>query len=83
MFLVQFDGGDWERSTLPHTDQHRRTAASRTSPPASKATTLRKLSDLHSILGERVDPLLPLEQQVYALPLNFFLFPAKVTECVA
>lgn len=67
VFLVQFDGGDWERSTLPHTDQHRRTGASRTSPPSSKVTSLRKPSDLHTILGERVDPILPLEQQVYVL----------------
>ncbi|XP_058274497.1 src homology 2 domain containing transforming protein D, a [Hemibagrus wyckioides] len=62
---VQFDGGEWERSTLPHTDKHRRTGTSRTSPPSSKATSLRKPSDHHTILGERVDPVLPLEQQVW------------------
>ncbi|XP_060762216.1 src homology 2 domain containing transforming protein D, a isoform X1 [Neoarius graeffei] len=62
---VQFDGGNWERSTLPHTDQHRRTGVSRTSPPSSKATSLHKPSDHHTMLGERVDPALPLEQQVW------------------
>lgn len=71
VFLVQFDGGNWERSTLPHTDQHRRTGESRTSPPSSKATSLRKPSDLSTVLGERVDPVLPLEQQVYVLQLLF------------
>lgn len=77
--LVQFDGGEWERSTLPHTDQHRRTGASRTSPPSSKATSLRKPSDLQTILGERVDPQLPLEQQVYVLQP---FFPPNISECM-
>ena len=63
--LVQFDGGDWDRSTLPHAEQQRRAGASRISPPSSKATSLRKPGDPHTILGERVDPTLPLEQQVY------------------
>ncbi|XP_062843770.1 src homology 2 domain containing transforming protein D, a [Trichomycterus rosablanca] len=62
---VQFDGGDWDCSTLPLTEPHRRTGASRISPPSSKTTSLRKLNDLHTVLGERVDPKLPLEQQVW------------------
>ncbi|KAL6467986.1 hypothetical protein MHYP_G00236630 [Metynnis hypsauchen] len=64
-FAVQFDGGDWDRSTLPHVEQQRRAGASRTSPPSSKATSLRKPGDPNTILGERVDPTLPLDQQVW------------------
>lgn len=78
---VQFDGGDWERSTLPHTDQLRRTGTSRTSPPSSKTTSLRKHGDLLAILGERVDPVLPLEQQVY-VTVGFLFFPPMAIECL-
>uniref|UniRef100_A0A671T3E8 SH2 domain-containing adapter protein F-like n=1 Tax=Sinocyclocheilus anshuiensis TaxID=1608454 RepID=A0A671T3E8_9TELE len=41
-----------------------KTCSSRISPPSSRATSLHKPSNTHGILGERVDPTLPLEKQV-------------------
>ncbi|KAJ8271087.1 hypothetical protein GJAV_G00122580 [Gymnothorax javanicus] len=55
---VQFDGSDWERPT-EHVRPHR------TSPLAGGGAKYRKALDTHGILGERVDPTLPLEKQVW------------------
>ncbi|XP_030629556.1 src homology 2 domain containing transforming protein D, a [Chanos chanos] len=60
-FAVQFDGADWERP-LPQGEQK---SALHTSPTASRAVSLRKSPGNHGILGERVDPTLPLEKQVW------------------
>ncbi|XP_007233335.2 src homology 2 domain containing transforming protein D, b isoform X2 [Astyanax mexicanus] len=59
-FAVQFEGADWERSS-PSPDRLR---ASR-SPLIAGNMKLRKPSDPHSMMGERVDPTLPLEKQVW------------------
>ncbi|XP_026134394.1 SH2 domain-containing adapter protein F-like [Carassius auratus] len=59
-FAVSFEARDWEQCTLPHDEAPMKTGASRISPPFSRATSLHK-----PILGERVDPTLPLEKQVW------------------
>ncbi|MBN3315531.1 SHB protein, partial [Atractosteus spatula] len=58
---VQFDGADWERSS-PSPDRLR---PPRCSPLGGGATKFRKASDPPMLLGERVDPTLPLEKQVW------------------
>ncbi|XP_026875482.2 src homology 2 domain containing transforming protein D, a [Electrophorus electricus] len=65
VFAVQFDGTDRDHSTLPHGEKQRRVGAPRSSPPSSKATSLQRQSEPHTVLGERVDPAKPLEQQVW------------------
>ncbi|KAG9329373.1 hypothetical protein JZ751_005472 [Albula glossodonta] len=57
--FVQFDGAEWERSSSP-TERLRPPRSS----PLGGATKLRKPTDPHAMLGERVDPTLPLEKQV-------------------
>ncbi|XP_062371731.1 SH2 domain-containing adapter protein F-like isoform X1 [Sardina pilchardus] len=52
---VQFEGSEWE-------DQGR---AQRCSPTTSGSASLRHPSDPHNMLGERVDPYLSLEKQVW------------------
>ncbi|XP_064184768.1 src homology 2 domain containing transforming protein D, a [Anguilla rostrata] len=58
---VQFDGADWERSAA----QTERARPPRTNPLAGGGVKFRKASDSHGVLGERVDPALPLEKQVW------------------
>ncbi|XP_035271980.1 LOW QUALITY PROTEIN: src homology 2 domain containing transforming protein D, b [Anguilla anguilla] len=63
---AQFDGADWERSSSP-TERLRPPRSS----PLGGASKLRKPADPLAMLGERVDPTLPLEKQVWyhgALP---------------
>ncbi|CAI5696080.1 src homology 2 domain containing transforming protein D, a [Oreochromis niloticus] len=57
---VQFEGTERERSR-GQTEQSRLTMTGAT----SEATTLRLVGDTPSLLGERVDPSLPLEKQVW------------------
>ncbi|XP_061095892.1 src homology 2 domain containing transforming protein D, b [Conger conger] len=59
-FAVQFEGAEWDRSSSP-TERLRPPRSS----PLSGASKLRKPTDPHSMLGERVDPTLALEKQVW------------------
>nr|AAI29460.1 Src homology 2 domain containing transforming protein D [Danio rerio] len=59
-FAVQFEGAEWDRSCSP-TERLRCSRA----PPTTGSMKLRKPSDPHSMIGERVDPSLPLEKQVW------------------
>ncbi|XP_036442853.1 src homology 2 domain containing transforming protein D, b isoform X2 [Colossoma macropomum] len=59
-FAVQFEGADWERSSPPP-DRLRSPRA----PLVTGNMKLRKPSEPHPMLGERVDPTLPLEKQVW------------------
>ncbi|XP_067254799.1 src homology 2 domain containing transforming protein D, b [Chanodichthys erythropterus] len=59
-FAVQFEGAEWDRSCSPT----ERLRCSRP-PQTTGSTKLRKPSDPHSMIGERVDPTLPLEKQVW------------------
>ncbi|TRY81666.1 hypothetical protein DNTS_025990 [Danionella cerebrum] len=61
-FAVTFETTNWDQCTLPRDELPRTTGVSRTSPPSSGITSLRKPQ---GILGERVDPALPLEKQVW------------------
>ncbi|KAI2667945.1 SH2 domain-containing adapter protein D [Labeo rohita] len=58
-----FAARDWDQCTLPRDEVPRKVGASRISPSSSRATSLHKPSNTHGILGERVDPTLPLEKQ--------------------
>lgn len=60
---VQFEGAERERSRA-QTEQSRLTKAG-TKPTTSESTTLRLVGDTPPLLGERVDPGLPLENQVW------------------
>ncbi|XP_037551440.1 src homology 2 domain containing transforming protein D, a [Nematolebias whitei] len=60
---VQFEGAERERSRA-QTEQTRFTKTS-SSSIASDSTTLRLVGDTPPLLGERVDPFLPLEKQVW------------------
>lgn len=64
-FAVSFDAKDWDQSTLPRDDLQWNVGAYRTGPPSSGPTSLRMPNSPHGILGERVDPTLPLEKQVW------------------
>uniref|UniRef100_A0A8C1QM92 Src homology 2 domain containing transforming protein D, a n=2 Tax=Cyprinus carpio TaxID=7962 RepID=A0A8C1QM92_CYPCA len=64
-FAVTFEARDWDQCTLPRDEASRKAGASRISPSSSRATSLHKSSHTHGILGERVDPTLPLEKQVW------------------
>ncbi|XP_059399357.1 SH2 domain-containing adapter protein D-like isoform X1 [Carassius carassius] len=57
---VQFEGAEWDRSCSPT----ERLRCSRPLPTTG-SMKLRKPSDPHSMIGERVDPTLPLEKQVW------------------
>lgn len=59
---VQFEGAERERSRA-QTEQTRLTKTGTTSTTAD-STTLRLVGDTPPLLGERVDPSLPLERQV-------------------
>uniref|UniRef100_A0A8C1ZQK9 Src homology 2 domain containing transforming protein D, b n=1 Tax=Cyprinus carpio TaxID=7962 RepID=A0A8C1ZQK9_CYPCA len=59
-FAVQFEGAEWDRSCSPT----ERLRCSRPLPTTG-SMKLRKPSDPHSMIGERVDPTLPLEKQVW------------------
>ncbi|KAG2464346.1 SH2 domain-containing adapter protein F-like [Polypterus senegalus] len=61
-FAVQFDGADWDRSSPPK-ERLRHAKQS----PQKGSSKFRKASGLEAptMLGERVDPTLPLEQQVW------------------
>ncbi|XP_057181665.1 src homology 2 domain containing transforming protein D, b isoform X2 [Triplophysa rosa] len=58
-FAVQFEGVEWDRSSPTE-----RLRSSRPLPTTG-SMKLRKPSDPHSMIGERVDPTLPLEKQVW------------------
>uniref|UniRef100_A0A8C2KV78 Src homology 2 domain containing transforming protein D, b n=1 Tax=Cyprinus carpio TaxID=7962 RepID=A0A8C2KV78_CYPCA len=66
-FAVQFEGAEWDRSCSP-TERLRCPRPQ----PTTGSTKLRKPSEPHSMIGERVDPTLPLEKQVNILLLNSF-----------
>ncbi|XP_030640867.1 src homology 2 domain containing transforming protein D, b [Chanos chanos] len=59
---VQFDAVDWDRSSSP---VERLRAPPRSAPLTPGSMKLRKPSDSHGMMGERVDPTLPLEKQVW------------------
>ncbi|KAL1021980.1 hypothetical protein UPYG_G00020700 [Umbra pygmaea] len=61
---VQFEGAEWE-SSLAQSDQTRLPRTSPTAPAQGRETSLRRFGDTLIILGERVDPCLPLEKQVW------------------
>lgn len=67
--LVQFDGAEWDRSSSP-TDRLR-PPGPRSSPLAAGGVKFRMAQDGH-VVGERVDPGLPLEKQVYVCKLMGF-----------
>ncbi|KAF6726367.1 SH2 domain-containing adapter protein D [Oryzias melastigma] len=58
---VQFDGAEWDRSSSPTVCP----AGSRSSPLAGGGGKFRMTHDGHTMVGERVDPTLPLEKQVW------------------
>ncbi|XP_047201632.1 SH2 domain-containing adapter protein F-like isoform X2 [Girardinichthys multiradiatus] len=60
---VQFEGAERERSRAQ--SEHTRFTKTASASTASDATTLRLVGDTPPLLGERVDPSLPLEQQVW------------------
>ncbi|XP_051549359.1 SH2 domain-containing adapter protein D-like [Myxocyprinus asiaticus] len=59
-FAVQFEGAEWDRSSSP-----KELLRSCRPPPTTGSMKLRKPSDPHSMMGERVDPTQPLEKQVW------------------
>lgn len=59
--IVQFEGAERERSRA-HPDQTRLTKSGAT--PTKVDSTIRLIGDTPPLLGERVDPALPLERQV-------------------
>uniref|UniRef100_A0A3B5MGV7 SH2 domain-containing protein n=1 Tax=Xiphophorus couchianus TaxID=32473 RepID=A0A3B5MGV7_9TELE len=60
---VQFEGAERERSRAQ--PEHTRFTKTGSASSASDATTLRLVGDTPLLLGERVDPFLPLEKQVW------------------
>ncbi|XP_008397491.1 src homology 2 domain containing transforming protein D, a isoform X2 [Poecilia reticulata] len=60
---VQFEGAERERSRAQ--PEHTRYAKTGSASSACDATTLRLVGDTPPLLGERVDPSLPLEKQVW------------------
>ncbi|XP_051232733.1 src homology 2 domain containing transforming protein D, b isoform X2 [Dicentrarchus labrax] len=62
-FAVQFDGAEWDRSSSP-TDRLR-PPGPRSSPLAGGGMKFRMPQEGLSMVGERVDPTLPLEKQVW------------------
>ncbi|MEQ2248000.1 hypothetical protein ILYODFUR_014859 [Ilyodon furcidens] len=60
---VQFEGAERERSRAQ--SEHTRFTKTASASTACDATTLRLVGDTPPLLGERVDPSLPLEQQVF------------------
>lgn len=60
---VQFDGAEWDRSSSP--TERLRAPGPRSSPLAGGGIKFRMPQEGLSMVGERVDPTLPLEKQVY------------------
>ncbi|KAL4658968.1 SH2 domain-containing adapter protein F-like isoform X3 [Arapaima gigas] len=77
-FAVQFDGADWDHSSSP--PEHHRLP--RSTPLGGAAAKLRKLTDPHVVLGERVDPTLPLEKQVGKKPALMALQHQSLKQCM-
>ncbi|XP_068175385.1 src homology 2 domain containing transforming protein D, b isoform X4 [Antennarius striatus] len=62
-FAVQFDGADWDRSSSP--TERLRPQGPRSSPLAGGGMKFRMPQEGLSLVGERVDPTLSLEKQVW------------------
>ncbi|KAF7663081.1 hypothetical protein LDENG_00218820 [Lucifuga dentata] len=62
-FAVQFDGAEWDCSSSP--TERLRPPGPRSSPLAGGGMKFRMPQEGHSMVGERVDPTLPLEKQVW------------------
>ncbi|KAM9763108.1 src homology 2 domain containing transforming protein D, b isoform 2-T2 [Menidia menidia] len=62
-FAVQFDGLEWDHSTSPA--ERLRPPGPRLSPLAGGGMKFRVLHDGPGVVGERVDPALPLEKQIW------------------
>ncbi|XP_032382900.1 src homology 2 domain containing transforming protein D, b isoform X3 [Etheostoma spectabile] len=62
-FAVQFDGAEWDRSSSP--TERLRPPGPRSSPLAGGGMKFRMPQDALAMVGERVDPTLPLEKQVW------------------
>lgn len=60
---VQFDGAEWDRSSSP--TERLRPPGPRSSPLAGGGLKFRMPQEGLTMVGERVDPTLPLEKQVY------------------
>lgn len=64
---MQFDGAEWERSSSPA--ERLRPPGARSSPLTGGGTKFRMPQECLTMVGERVDPTLPLEKQVYVCSL--------------
>lgn len=64
---AQFDGAEWDRSSSP--TERLRPPGPRSSPLAGGGMKFRMPQEGLSLVGERVDPALPLEKQVYVMQL--------------
>uniref|UniRef100_A0A8D0A9U7 Src homology 2 domain containing transforming protein D, b n=1 Tax=Sander lucioperca TaxID=283035 RepID=A0A8D0A9U7_SANLU len=62
-FAVQFDGAEWDRSSSP--TERLRPPGPRSSPLAGGGMKFRMPQEGLAMVGERVDPTLPLEKQVW------------------
>ncbi|XP_034035685.1 SH2 domain-containing adapter protein D-like isoform X2 [Thalassophryne amazonica] len=62
-FAVQFDGAEWDHSSSP--TERLRPPGLRSSPLAGDGMKFRMPQDGHALMGERVDPTLPLAKQVW------------------
>lgn len=62
---AQFDGAEWDRSSSP--TERLRPPGPRSSPLAGGGIKFRMPQEGLSLVGERVDPALPLEKQVYVM----------------
>ncbi|XP_062280155.1 src homology 2 domain containing transforming protein D, b isoform X1 [Scomber scombrus] len=62
-FAVQFDGAEWDRSSSP--TERLRPPGPRSSPLAGGGMKFRMPQEGLALVGERVDPTLPLEKQVW------------------
>lgn len=62
---AQFDGAEWDRSSSP--TERLRPPGPRSSPLAGGGMKFRMPQEGLSLVGERVDPALPLEKQVYVM----------------
>lgn len=75
LHIVQFEGAEWDRSSPTE-----RLRSSRPLPTTG-SMKLRKPSDPHSMIGERVDPTLPLEKQVYIQPITTNHYFQMLSKC--
>ncbi|XP_037326131.2 src homology 2 domain containing transforming protein D, b isoform X7 [Pungitius pungitius] len=62
-FAAQFDGAEWDRSSSP--TERLRPTGPRSSPLAGGGVKFRMPQEGLCVVGERVDPALPLEKQVW------------------